>query len=99
MDIRPLRSPDEFQRYIDFAHEVYRDHPQWVPPFADHLLELLAGQTNAGPHWDVQPFWVYPQFSQMEKVLAEEVQSILIGKKNPKEALTSARDRMNALIK
>jgi hypothetical protein len=29
-----------------------------VPPFADHLLELLAGQTNAGPHWDVQPFWV-----------------------------------------
>ena len=58
MEIRPLRSPDEFQRYIDFAHEVYRRDPHWVPPFADHLLELLSGQTNAGPHWDVQPFWV-----------------------------------------
>ena len=55
--------------------------------------------SQIGANSSASPFWVYPQFSQMEKVLAEEVQSILIGKKNPKEALTSARDRMNALIK
>lgn len=55
--------------------------------------------TQIGANSSASPFWVYPQFSQMEKVLAEEVQSILIGKKNPKDALTSARDRMNALIK
>nr|BFE62199.1 sugar ABC transporter substrate-binding protein [Dactylosporangium thailandense] len=52
-----------------------------------------------GANSSASPFWVYPQFSQMEKVLAEEVQSILIGKKQVKEALTSARDRMNDLIK
>ncbi|WP_433058266.1 ABC transporter substrate-binding protein [Dactylosporangium sp. CS-033363] len=52
-----------------------------------------------GANSSASPFWVYPQFSQMEKVLAEEVQAILIGKKSPKDALTSARDRMNALIK
>jgi multiple sugar transport system substrate-binding protein len=52
-----------------------------------------------GANSSASPFWVYPQFSQMEKVLAEEVQSILIGKKTPKDALSSARDRMNALIK
>ena len=55
--------------------------------------------THIGANSSPSPFWIYPQFSQMEKVLAEEVQSILIGKKNPKEALTTARDRMNALIK
>ncbi|MFB9413663.1 extracellular solute-binding protein [Dactylosporangium matsuzakiense] len=52
-----------------------------------------------GANSSASPFWVYPQFSQMEKVLAEEVQAILIGKKQVKEALTSARDRMNDLIK
>ncbi|MET7421419.1 extracellular solute-binding protein [Dactylosporangium sp. NPDC005555] len=52
-----------------------------------------------GVNSSASPFWIYPQFSQMEKILAEEVQAILIGKKPPKDALMSARDRMNALIK
>ncbi|MGI5177786.1 ABC transporter substrate-binding protein [Dactylosporangium sp. CA-152071] len=55
--------------------------------------------SQIGANSSASPFWIYPQFSQMEKVLAEEVQSILIGKKSPKDALMSARDRMNALIK
>jgi hypothetical protein len=57
MEIRLLRSPDEHKRYVDFAHEVYRENPHWVPPYADHVLELLAGQPKAGSHWDTQPFW------------------------------------------
>ncbi|WP_433089128.1 ABC transporter substrate-binding protein [Dactylosporangium sp. CA-052675] len=63
--------------------------------------DTFATQFTAqiGANSSASPFWVYPQFSQMEKVLAEEVQSILIGKKQVKEALTSARDRMNDLIK
>ena len=38
--------------------------------------------SQIGANSSASPFWVYPQFSQMEKVLAEEVQSILIGKKS-----------------
>jgi multiple sugar transport system substrate-binding protein len=63
----------------------------------DKFATDFAAQIGANS--SASPFWVYPQFSQMEKVLAEEVQSILIGKKSPKDALMSARDRMNALIK
>ncbi|MEU0560479.1 extracellular solute-binding protein [Dactylosporangium sp. NPDC006015] len=55
--------------------------------------------SQIGVNSSASPFWIYPQFSQMEKVLAEEVQAILIGKKTPKDALMAARDRMNALIK
>ena len=58
MQVRSLRSADEFDRYVDFAQEVYRDSPQWVPPDVHHLTSLLAGQKEAGPHWHVQPFWV-----------------------------------------
>ena len=58
MQVRSLHSAAEFARYIDFAQEVYRESPHWVPPDVDHLTSLLAGQKNAGPHWEVQPFWV-----------------------------------------
>ena len=60
--------------------------------FASEFAKQIGA--NASP----SPFWVFPQFAQMEKVLAEEVQSILIGKKQPKEAMTSAGERMNALV-
>jgi len=30
MQLRPLRSADEFNRYGNFAHEVYRRSPHWV---------------------------------------------------------------------
>jgi multiple sugar transport system substrate-binding protein len=45
------------------------------------------------------PFWVYPQFSQMEKVLATQVQAILIGKSTPAQALEEAQKQMSDLIK
>jgi multiple sugar transport system substrate-binding protein len=60
--------------------------------FASEFAKQIGA--NATP----SPFWIFPQFAQMEKVLAEEVQGALIGKKQPKEALTSAGERMNALI-
>ena len=32
MQVRSLRSADELDRYVNFAEEVYRDSPHWVPP-------------------------------------------------------------------
>lgn len=57
MDVRALRSAGEFERYVRFASEVYRGNPYWIPPDA-HLVSALGGQSDAGPHWHVQPFWV-----------------------------------------
>jgi multiple sugar transport system substrate-binding protein len=45
------------------------------------------------------PFWGYPSFSQMEKVLAEQVQAILIGKATPAAGLAEAQKQMTALAK
>src|SRR5262252_4863190 len=58
MQVRPLHSSEEFGRYADFAHDVYRQSPHWVAPDVHHLTSLLAGQKEAGPYWGVQPFWV-----------------------------------------
>jgi GNAT superfamily N-acetyltransferase len=53
-----LQTAEEFERYVHFADEVYRQNPYWVPPDPHHLTSLLAGNKEAGPHWTVQPFWV-----------------------------------------
>lgn len=45
------------------------------------------------------PFWVYTAFSQMEKVLAEQVQAILLGRSTPKQGLAEAAKQMQALAK
>jgi len=56
--VRPLTTPDEFERYVDFATEVYRHNQYWVPPDKHHLTQLLAGQAGFGPRSHIQAFWV-----------------------------------------
>lgn len=57
MQVQPLHSAEEFDRYANFGYEVYRHNPYWVPPDSHHLVNLLGGQKAAGAHWQVQPFW------------------------------------------
>ena len=58
MKVHPIHSAAELERYVNFAEEVYRRNPHWVPPDPHHLISLLGGQKEAGPHWQAQPFWV-----------------------------------------
>ena len=58
MDVRPLTTAEEFQRYVDFTQEVYRENPHWVPPDAHHLTMVLADQVGFGAELQTQPFWI-----------------------------------------
>ncbi len=58
MQVRAVQSPEELERYLDFAREVYRGDPHWVAPDRHHLLELMGGQAPQAPHCRIQPFWV-----------------------------------------
>ncbi len=58
MHVRLLNTSEEFERYVDFAEEVYRDDPYWVPPDKHHLTRILAGEAGFGPGFRIQPFWV-----------------------------------------
>lgn len=58
MRVHQVQGSDQINRYIDFAAEVYRDNPCWVPSDPHHMTAVLTGQKEAGPHWNVQPFWV-----------------------------------------
>jgi ribosomal protein S18 acetylase RimI-like enzyme len=58
VEVRSLSTDAELKRYVDFADEVYSHNPNWVPPDAHHLIQLLAGQGGFGPESHIQPFWV-----------------------------------------
>lgn len=58
LQVRPLTTPGEFERYVDFGNEVYRNNQYWVPPDKHHLTQLLAGQAGFGPRSQIQAFWV-----------------------------------------
>ena len=44
------------------------------------------------------PFWRFPQYAQMESVIAEKVQGVLVGKASPADAMKAAGKSVQALI-
>ena len=44
------------------------------------------------------PFWVYPQYAQVETVIAEQVQAALVGQKDPATAMKDAGEAAQKLI-
>jgi len=44
------------------------------------------------------PFWVYPQYAQIETVVAERVQAVLVGQQSPKDAMAQAGEAAQKLI-
>ncbi|MFC4852267.1 hypothetical protein [Actinophytocola glycyrrhizae] len=45
------------------------------------------------------PFWRFPEYAQMETVIAEQVQAVLIGSSSPADAMRTAGEQVQALVK
>jgi multiple sugar transport system substrate-binding protein len=61
----------------------------------DAFVSAFTGAIGAFSTPD--PFWIYPKFAQIETALANAVQSALIGKASPKDALATAKSQMESL--
>jgi hypothetical protein len=46
LSIRPVESKADRKAFVDFAWEVYRDDPAWVPPLKDEVHGLLSPKKN-----------------------------------------------------
>jgi multiple sugar transport system substrate-binding protein len=77
-----------------------------LPPVTKSALESAAVKNDAfttaftstiGANVASDPFWIYPKFAQIQTALANGVQSALIGKASPKDALAAAKAEMDAL--
>jgi hypothetical protein len=46
LTVRPVRSKKDKKAFIDFAWEVYKDDPHWVPPLKDEVSGLITPGKN-----------------------------------------------------
>src|SRR5689334_25089016 len=44
--IRPVRTKADRKAFVDFAWEVYKDDPAWVPPLKDEVHGLIDPKKN-----------------------------------------------------
>jgi len=44
------------------------------------------------------PFWVYPQYGQIDAAISEQVQAVLVGQASPAEAMAAAKEQAMSLI-
>jgi ribosomal protein S18 acetylase RimI-like enzyme len=58
MHVKKLSTPEDCERYVDFAKEVYRDNAYWVPGDKHYLVKLLQGNGGFGPQHEIQAFAV-----------------------------------------
>ena len=63
---------------------------------ADTFISAFGEQITATA--TPSPFWIYPQYGQIDTVIAEKVQAVLIGQTDPATAMTEAGQAAQALI-
>jgi hypothetical protein len=56
--IRPVRTKKDRRAFVDFAWEVYKDDPAWVPPLKDEVHGLIAPGKNPGFEHARAELWV-----------------------------------------
>jgi GNAT superfamily N-acetyltransferase len=56
--IRPVKTKKDRQAFVDFAWEVYRDDPHWVPPLKDEVHGLITPGKNPWFEHGKAEFWL-----------------------------------------
>lgn len=67
------------------------------PVTSDAFMSDFADRITATA--SPSPFWVFPQYGQIDTAISEQVQAVLVGQSSPADAMAAARDAANALIK
>lgn len=78
-----------------------------LPPVIDSALASDAVTSDAfGARFaekitataSVNPFWQFPEYAQVETVIAERVQAVLVGQQSPEDAMSQAGEAAQKLI-
>ena len=58
LTIRPVRSKKDKKAFVDFAWDVYKDDPAWVPPLKDEVHGLITPGKNPWFEHGKAEFWL-----------------------------------------
>ena len=75
--IRPVTSKKDRKAFVDFAWEVYKDDPAWVPPLKDEVHGLITPGKNPWFEHARAQFWIAERDGQAVGRISAQVDELV----------------------
>ena len=77
LTIRPVKSKADRKAFVDFAWEVYKDDPRWVPPLKDEVHGLLDPKHNPWFEHGKASLWLAERGGQVVGRISAQVDDLV----------------------
>lgn len=78
LTIRPVESKADRKAFVDFAWEVYRDDPAWIPPLKDEVHGLLNSKKNPWFEHARAQFWLAERDGRVVGRISAQVDDLVL---------------------
>lgn len=78
LTIRPVESKADRKAFVDFAWEVYRDDPAWIPPLKDEVHGLLNSKKNPWFEHARAQFWLAERAGRVVGRISAQVDDLVL---------------------
>jgi len=83
LDIRPVRSKADRKAFVDFAWDVYRGDPAWVPPLRAEVHALLDAQKNPWFEHGRAALWIAERGGRVVGRISAQVDELVLEHMGP----------------
>jgi hypothetical protein len=77
LTIRPVESKKDKKAFVDFAWDVYRNDPAWVPPLKDEVHGLITPGKNPWFEHGKAKFWIAERGSKVVGRISAQVDELV----------------------
>src|SRR3954470_15935119 len=81
--IRPVQSKADKKAFVDFAWEVYKDDPAWVPPLKDEVHGLITPGKNPWFEHAKAQFWLAERGGELHGPISAQVEELVVKQMPP----------------
>jgi len=83
VSVRPVRTKADRKAFVDFAWEVYKDDPAWVPPLKDEVHGLLNPKKNPWFEHARAELWVAERGGKVVGRISAQVDDLVLEHMGP----------------
>ena len=76
--LHPVTTKSDRKRFVDFAWEVYKDDPHWVPPLKDEVLALITSGKNPWFEHAEAAFWLAERGGRVVGRVSAQVDQLVL---------------------
>ena len=78
INLHPVATRADRKRFVDFAWDVYRNDPHWVPPLKDEVLALITRGRNPWFEHAEAGFWLAERGGRIVGRISAQVDRLVL---------------------